>query len=80
MPVKTRALKGVTEPRAIGRNRVRVTCGSRLRSQRSLIVQPAPRITSAPLKKSREAPMTDRGDAIGDVRDPARSVEKRQGK
>ena len=78
--MKARALKGVIAPRAIGRRRVRVTCGSRLRSQRSLMVQPAPRMISAPLKKRREVPTTERGEAIGTARGAASSVENRQGK
>ena len=75
-----RALNGVTAPRAIGRSRVLATCGSRLRSQRSLIVHPAPRMIRAPLKKRREVPTTERGEAIGMARGAARSVENRQGK
>lgn len=78
--MKTSALKGVTAPRAIGRSRVLVTCGSRLRSQRSLIVQPAPRIMRAPLKKSNEVPSMERGEAIGTARGAASSVENRHGK
>ena len=80
MPVKASALKGVTAPRAIGRSRVRATCGSRLRSQRSLIVQPAPRIMRAPLKKSSAVPTTESGDVMGVARGAARRVEKRHGK
>jgi hypothetical protein len=79
-PVKTRALNGVTALRAIGRRRVLATCGSRLRSQRSLIVHPAPRIIRAPLKNKRDVPTTDRGDAIGVAMGAARRVEKRHGK
>lgn len=79
-PVKTRALNGDTAPRAIGRRRVRATCGSRLRSHRSLIVHPAPRMMRAPLKKSIEVPMTDKGEVNGSVYGAARSVEKRHGK
>ena len=52
-PVKRMALRGVTAPRAIGRKRVRVTWGSRLRSQRSLMVQPAERMMRAPVRKRR---------------------------
>jgi len=79
-PVNARALKGETAPRAMGRRRVRATCGSRFRSQRSLIVQPAPRIMRAPPKKRREVLKTDRGEAMGTARGAARRVEKRQGK
>lgn len=78
-PVKVRALKGVRAPRAIGRWRVRVTWGSRFRSQRSLMEQPAPRIMRAPLKKRRDVPRTERGEAIGTTIGAARRVEKRQG-
>jgi hypothetical protein len=35
---------------------------------------------SAPLKKRREVPTTDRGDDIGTARGAARRVENRQGK
>lgn len=78
--MKARALKGVIAPRATGRSLVRVTCGSRLRSQRSLIEQPAPRIMSAPLKNRNEVPTTDRGVAIGIAKGAARRVENKHGK
>jgi hypothetical protein len=35
---------------------------------------------SAPLKKSRDVPTTDKGEAIGTARGAARRVEKRHGK
>jgi hypothetical protein len=34
----------------------------------------------APLKKRKEVPRTERGVAIGTIKGPARSVEKRHGK
>jgi hypothetical protein len=34
----------------------------------------------APLKKSRDVPRTDKGEAMGTASGAARSVEKRQGK
>jgi hypothetical protein len=78
--VNARALKGVTAPRAMGRRRVRVTCGSRFRSHKSFIVQPAPRIINAPLKKRSDVVMTDRGDVIGMASGAANRVENRHGK
>lgn len=51
MPRKEVAAKGVTARRARGRRAVRRTWGSRLRSQRSLMVQPAPRIIREPRPK-----------------------------
>lgn len=77
-PVKATAFKGLIAPRAIGRSRVRFTCGSRFRSQRSLIVQPAPRIMSAPVKNNTEVDRTANGGAA--VYDAARRVENKQGK
>lgn len=44
------------------------------------MLQPAPRMMSAPAKKSVAVPRTERGDAIGIARGAARSVEKRHGK
>ena len=79
-PVNTNALKGETAPLAIGRSLVLVTCGSRFRSHRSLMVQPAPRMTRAPLKNRREVPIAENGDTIGVVRGAASRVEKRHGK
>lgn len=67
-------------PRAMGRRRVRVTCGSRLRSHRSLIVQPAPRMTRAPVRKSAVVPMMVLGAAIGVASGAAMRVLKRHGK
>jgi hypothetical protein len=78
--VNARALKGVIAPRAMGRNLVLLTWGSRLRSQRSLIEQPAPRMIRAPLKKSKEVLMTESGVAIGIANGAARRVENKQGK
>lgn len=44
------------------------------------MLQPAPRMMSAPEKKRAAVPMTERGDDIGVARGAARSVEKRHGK
>lgn len=44
------------------------------------MVQPAPRIISAPVKNRSDVPTTERGDAIGTARGAASKVEKRQGK
>jgi len=44
------------------------------------MVQPAPRMMRAPLKKRRDVPRTERGDAIGTASGAARRVENRQGK
>lgn len=52
-PRKVTAEKGVMARRARGRRAVRATWGSRLRSQRSFMVQPAPRIVRAPRAKRR---------------------------
>jgi len=78
--VNARALNGVMAPRAIGRNLVLVTRGSMLRSKRSFIVQPAPRIISAPVAKRRVVPSTVGRGVIGSVRVPARSVDQRHGR
>lgn len=78
--MKMMAAKGETAPRAMGRRRVRETCGSRFRSQRSLMVQPAPRITIAPVRKSAVVPSTVLGVVMGVVRGAARRVLKRHGK
>lgn len=43
-------------------------------------MQPAPRMMSAPAKKSAEVPMTVRGGAIGAASGAASSVEKRHGR
>jgi len=37
-------------------------------------------MTSAPLKKRRDVPRTESGDAMGEVRGAASRVEKRHGK
>lgn len=66
--------------RAIGRSRVRSTCGSRFRSQRSLMVHPAPLMTRAPVKKSAVVLMTADGAATGVAIVAATSVLKRHGK
>lgn len=79
-PRKTMACWGVMARLAIGRSRVRSTCGSRLRSQRSLIVHPAPLITSAPVKKRAVVPMTADGAATGAAMVAARSVLNMHGK
>ena len=65
---------------AIGRNLVRSTCGSRFRSQRSLIVHPAPLMTSAPVKKRAVVPRTAEGVATGMAMVAARSVLNMHGK
>jgi hypothetical protein len=44
------------------------------------MVQPAPRMMSAPPRKRREVPTTDKGEAIGMAIGAAISVEKRHGK
>ena len=44
------------------------------------MVQPAPRIMRAPLKKRREVPSTESGDVIGVASGAAKRVEKRHGK
>jgi len=44
------------------------------------MVQPAPRMTSAPLKNRRVVPTTDIGCAIGDAKGAAKRQENRQGK
>lgn len=67
-------------PRAMGRRRVRETWGSRFRSHRSLILQPAPRMIRAPEKKSAAVPTTLRGEAMGAAMGAANSVLKRHGK
>ena len=77
-PVNVKALKGVTAPRAMGRRRVRATRGSRSRSHKSLIVQPAPRIMRAPAKKHSEVVRTGSGGAA--VYEAAIRVENKQGK
>ena len=77
-PVKVRALRGVRAARARGLRRVRRTCGSRLRSQRSLMVQPALRITRAPVRKRRVWGSGVGGE--GRVWMAAVRVEKRQGR
>ena len=77
---------GEMAPRAIGRRRVRETKGSRLRSHRSFIAQPAPRMMMEPEKKRRVVVrIVDGGMGRVVVRGErecmeARSVEKRQGK
>jgi hypothetical protein len=48
---KIAAALTLTWPDGIGRERVRATMASRLRSTMSFQVQPAPRITNAPTKK-----------------------------
>ena len=50
--MKTVACATVTWPEGIGRERVRSTSPSRLRSTRSFQVQPAPRMAKAPMKNS----------------------------
>ena len=67
-------------PRAMGRSLVLATCGSRLRSHRSLMVQPAPRIIKAPAKKRAEVASMVLGGVIGDVSGAASRVLKRQGR
>ena len=79
-PRKTIACWGVIARLAMGRNRVRATCGSRFRSQRSLIVHPAPLITRAPVKKRAVVLMTAEGAASGVAIVAARSVLNMQGK
>ena len=49
---KTSACDTLTWPAGIGRDRVRSTLASRSRSVMSFQVQPAPRITKAPMKNS----------------------------
>jgi hypothetical protein len=67
-------------PRAIGLNRVRSTWGSRFRSHRSLIVQPAPRMMRAPAKNNVAVEMTSTGVETGEASGAARRVENRHGK
>ena len=52
--MKAAACFGLTWPEGRGRPRVRATCASSLRSTMSLKVEPAPRITIAPTRKSRQ--------------------------
>ena len=49
------ALRTLTCPDGIGRSRVRSTLSSMSRSTMSLKVQPAPRITTAPIRHSASA-------------------------
>eukprot|EP01139_Manchomonas_bermudensis_P026466 Amastigsp_a850756_5.p3 type:complete len:211 gc:universal Amastigsp_a850756_5:323-955(+) len=49
---KTKACLGTSWPDARGRSRVRATRASMSRSQRSLTMQPAPRIATAPIPQS----------------------------
>jgi hypothetical protein len=44
------------------------------------MVQPAPRIINAPLKKRDVVPRTDRGDAKGVAKGAAKRVENRHGR
>lgn len=78
--VKARAEAGVMAPRAMGRNLVRVTLGSMLRSQRSLIAQPAPRMMRAPVPKRRVVVRTVGRGVAGSMRVLARRVDHMQGR
>lgn len=67
-------------PRAMGRNLVRVTLGSMLRSQRSLMAQPAPRIIRAPAPNRRVVESTVGNAIAGSTRVLARRVDHMHGK
>ena len=79
-PAKRTALVGVTACRTSGRKRVCVTLSSMLRSQRSLIVHPAPRMMSAPEVKRKPVYRTEETGAVGIVNEAAISVDQSVGR